>query len=273
MESKDPSSLTDLPPVEPIFDLLNAFRKSQIVFTCVDLKIFDSIQETVNPTCSDLAKKLSLNEDALERLLNACIGLGLLHKNYQTQELSLPLPTQVYLTQSSSKSLVGYFRHSQNVLYKLWSGLPSSIRTGTNCWNETFGFQGSEIFQHLYQTETDIRRFISGMHSFSTLSSDSISKAFDFSNFKQAVDLGGATGALIGSLCTNYKNLKGCIFELPNVVPFSREYVEKIPNEDVKSRIFIRVKYFFKKMMIFHLFKIRKEIFFLMIFLKLICLF
>lgn len=114
-------------------------------------------------SASLLASRLDLNEDALDRLLHACVSLQLLHKTVDN-EFQLTELASIYLTSSSDKNLCGYIKHSQEILYKLWSGLPSSIKTGQNAWQTTFGFSGSEIFEHHYKELESRKRFIDGMH-------------------------------------------------------------------------------------------------------------
>lgn len=90
--------------------------------------------------------------------------------------------------------------HSR-ALWRLWGGLGSSARSGSHCWADTWGFEGPEIFRHIYDTPAAVLRFMRGMHAFSALSAVPVLTAFDLSPFKALVDLGGATGALDVFIC------------------------------------------------------------------------
>ncbi len=58
-----------LPNPEPILFLIEAFRRSQAMFTAVELRIFDHL-EHAPLGAHQLASLIQANPDALERLLN-----------------------------------------------------------------------------------------------------------------------------------------------------------------------------------------------------------
>src|SRR5215472_13476874 len=60
-----------------VLDLLQAFRSSKVMFAAVSLGIFDVLSASPK-SLEVLANELKLNTDAVERLLDACVGLGLL---------------------------------------------------------------------------------------------------------------------------------------------------------------------------------------------------
>ena len=71
----------DISQADPtvVLDLLESFRRSKSMFAAVSLGIFDAL-ETGPKSLSSLAEDLELNSDALERLLDACVGLQLLER-------------------------------------------------------------------------------------------------------------------------------------------------------------------------------------------------
>ena len=71
----------DLTPPDPgiVLDLLQAFRRSKAMFAAVSLGVFEALAAgPKSPT--DLAHDLRADPDALERLLDACVGLQLIRK-------------------------------------------------------------------------------------------------------------------------------------------------------------------------------------------------
>lgn len=65
-----------------VLDLLQAFRCSKAMFAAVSLGVFDALATGPKPL-DFLAVELKANADALERLLDACVGLQLLDKDSQ----------------------------------------------------------------------------------------------------------------------------------------------------------------------------------------------
>lgn len=53
---------------------------TQVLFTACRLRIFDFLQETSPLTARELAGRVEASVPETERLLEACVGLGLLEK-------------------------------------------------------------------------------------------------------------------------------------------------------------------------------------------------
>jgi acetylserotonin N-methyltransferase len=211
-----------------ILDLLEAFRRSKTMFAAVSLGVFDAL-ESRPKTLSELAGQLSANADALERLLDACVGLRLLRKengNYQNTA-----GANIYLTSNSPQRLTGYINYSNNVLWRLWANLEDAVREGTNRWQQVYGWNGP-IFAHLFHDEAAKREFLMGMHGYGLMSSPKVVAAFDLSRFRCICDLGGATGQLAIAACQRYPQLRGVVFDLREAVPLSNEMVGASPVAD-----------------------------------------
>lgn len=211
------------PDPSPVIDLINAFRRSKIMFTAVSLGIFDRLSNAP-ADARTLALELACSQDALERLLDACAGLGFLRKEagvYANQAVA-----EVYLSRSSASTLAGYILYSDCALYPLWGELENAVREGTHRWEQTFGAKG-QIFEHFFKSDEAKRDFLMGMNGFGLLSSPRVVAAFDLSRFHRLVDLGGATGHLPIEACKRYANLRAAVFDLPGVIEVTREYVER----------------------------------------------
>ncbi len=198
------------------------------MFAAISLGIFDALETGPKPL-SELAATLKLDPDALERLLDACVGLQLLERN-KTLYANAPVAA-TYLCRRSPSSMTGYINYSNEFLWKLWANLEDAIREGTNRWHQTFGGDGP-LFSHFFRTETAKREFLMGMHAQGLLSSPQVVTAFDLSRFKRLVDLGGATGHLAIAACQRYPNLRAVVFDLPEAVPLAREVIGASPGAD-----------------------------------------
>lgn len=210
-----------LPDAAPVLFLIEAFRRSQALFTAVELGVFDRLEDGPLGT-KQLATLLDANADALERLLNTCVCLGLLE--HRDGAYRNPPLASVYLCRKSPNSLIGYIEYSQKALWALWGKLPDAVREGTHRWEQVFGGQG-ELFTHYYKTEEDKRRFVMGMHAFGLISSPQVVRAFDLNRFRRLVDLGGATGHLPIAACEAYLEIEAVVFDLPKVLNVTEEVI------------------------------------------------
>lgn len=209
------------PEAQIVLDLIEAFRRSKVMFTTVQLGIFEQLA-IVPQTCAALAVQLSLDRPALSRLLDGCVSLGLLERDgdhYVNTKAA-----NRFLTHASPETLAGYIVYSDQSLYKLWDHLDDAVREGSNRWTQAFGSR-SALFDHYFRNETSTRSFLAGMHGFGQLASPRIVTAFDLSRFKQMVDLGGATGHLSIAACKAYPTLRATVLDLPPVAPFALEHI------------------------------------------------
>lgn len=221
-----------------VLDLLQAFRCSKVMFAAVSLGVFDAL--TTSPKLlRALADELKANPDALERLLDACVGLQLLDRDHQGYR-NTPVAS-TYLCKSSLHRLTGYIGYSNEVMWKLWANLEDAVREGTHRWKQAFGWDGP-IFSHFFRTEEAKREFLMGMHGYGLISSPQVVAAFDLSQYRCLVDLGGATGHLAIAACERYPHLRAVVFDLPDAVPLAQEIVG---SSSVSNRIQVMAGDFF----------------------------
>jgi len=212
----------DLPDPSPVIELIEAFRRSKAMFAAVSLGVFDALEPKPR-SANALAEELRVNADPLERLLDACVGLKLLRRHgadYENEPVA-----STYLCRSSAQTLAGYILYSNDVLFRLWAHIEDAVREGTPRWKQAFGVEGGSIFDHFFRTEETKETFVQGMHGLGILSSPKVVEAFDLSQFRRMVDLGGATGHLAIAACERNPELRAVVFDLPAVIEVARAYV------------------------------------------------
>src|SRR5262245_28274754 len=133
------------PDPSTVIDLIDAFRRSKAMFTAVRLGVFDRL-ERGPAALATLAAELAADPDALERLLDANVGLGFLRRSpggvYTNTDSA-----SAYLCRASARSLAGYILYSDEVLFPMWSHLADAVREGSHRWRQSFGVDGP-IFEH-----------------------------------------------------------------------------------------------------------------------------
>jgi acetylserotonin N-methyltransferase len=220
----------DITPPDPsvILDLMEAFRRSKVMFAAVSLGVFDALADGPKPATA-LAAELQAHPDALERLLDASVALHLLD---HTDEGYANTPAAAaYLCRSSPRRLTGYLYYSNAILWKMWGHLEDAVRQGTHRWPQAFGLDGP-IFASFFRTEEDKREFLLGMHGYGLISSPQVVAAFDLGRFRTLVDLGGATGHLALAACQRYPALHAIVFDLPSAIPLAQQIVSASPVAD-----------------------------------------
>ena len=234
-----------VPDPSVVLDLMTAFRASKAMFAAVSLGVFDALADGPK-TAAVLAERLQTNPQALERLLDVCVGLQLFKrrptddrqrttdngpiaadKNVCPTYENTPVAA-AYLTKSSPRRLTGYINNSNTAMWRLWANLEDAVREGTHRWKQTFGSDGP-IFANFFRDENAKREFLMGMHGFGVISSPHVVAAFDLGRFRRLVDLGGATGHLAIAACRRWGHLEAIVFDLPEAVPLAQEIVAASP--------------------------------------------
>lgn len=208
-----------IPDAAPVLTLIDAFRSSKAMFVAVSLGVFDSLERGPG-SAEELAAEVEAQGEPMERLLDACVGLGLLSKQdgiYKNQPVA-----STYLCRQSKHALTGYILYSNDVLFRMWAHLEDAVREGGHRWKQTFGADGG-IFDHFFQTDEAMRTFLKGMHGLGVLGSPKVVAAFDLSRFRRLVDLGGATGHLAIAASERYPDLRAAVFDLPRVIEVARD--------------------------------------------------
>lgn len=203
------------PKPDLVIELIDAFRRSKAMFVAASLGVFDRLEEQPR-RASDFEEK------AMDRLLEACVALGLLECEDGAYR-NTPAASR-YLTRSSPETMIGYVLYSNQVLYPMWGNLEDAVREGSHRWKQTFDLDGP-LFDRFFQTDDAMRTFLRGMHGFGRISSPRVVTAFDLSPYRVFCDLGGATGHLAVAACEQYPAMRGIVFDLPRVMPAAREYV------------------------------------------------
>ncbi|HBE66263.1 MAG TPA: homocysteine methyltransferase [Rhodopirellula baltica] len=210
-------------PVDPtpVLQYINGFRFSKVMFAAVELGVFDSLEQQKR-SAEDLAIELQCDPAAVSRLLNGLVGMELLSRDGE-QYKNTGLASEL-LTSTSPNRMTGYIKFSNDVSWKLWSHFENAIREGSHRWKDAYGWD-QPIFSSFFADDAAMREFLMGMHGYGVISSPKVVRAVDLSQFNHLVDLGGATGHLPMAACEAYESLTATVFDLPGVIPLTKEIV------------------------------------------------
>lgn len=197
-----------------LLELAIGFQRSQVLFSFVELEIPGSLHEK-NLTAKELTEKLSIDEIAMERFLNACVILGLLEKENDTYKNAAL--AEYFLVKGQKFYLGGQINRYKNRSYPLWAKLTEKLKS----WEQ--GMESGEAPDDEDQGADSMAE----QHNLALLHGYALAKAFDFSNYKRVLDLGGGTGAMSIGLCESCENLSATVFDLPENVEKAHEFIAK----------------------------------------------
>lgn len=199
---------------EAIRNLATAFQQSRVLLTAVELEIFTILDKHLMYS-EEVAQKIKCDIRATDRLMNALVGLGLLKK----------IHGKFYNSESSAKYLVkgkpeymGSLNHTNN-MWKNWSSLTEAVRRGKSVVNRTANNDNREDF-------------IAAMHYRAQREAKIISLMLELNNVNKMLDVGGGSGAFTYEFMVVNPNMKGVVFDLPNIIPITIKYSEQYQLKD-----------------------------------------
>lgn len=195
-----------------IREIAASFRQSRILLSAVELDLFSHI-EKAGTTSRQLATRLHLNEHACDRLLNALVSLGILTKE---DPLFFNTPESFTFLSKNSPDFFGGLMHS-NHLWDTWGHLTEVVRTGIPAHREEINDRGDEW----------LRAFILAMHDRAKKQAPFQLSGIDLSGIQTMLDVGGGSGAFAMEFITRKPEIKATVFDLPQVVPITREFIQK----------------------------------------------
>lgn len=129
------ASYLQAPAATPLLDLNFGFARSRVLDTALELRLFTYIAQGIC-TCSALAAMIDCDNQSLQRLLDALVGLELLQCKYTVYSLG-PLAL-TYLVEGQS----GYIgSHLRAVIeqWDTWSELTQVVRSGRKRLRQDWG--------------------------------------------------------------------------------------------------------------------------------------
>jgi 2-polyprenyl-3-methyl-5-hydroxy-6-metoxy-1,4-benzoquinol methylase len=201
----------DITP-EKILELSAAYRQSCVLFAAYQLDIFSTLTDG-DKTSSDVAKALSTDERATDRLMNALVGMGLLIK--QDGVFANTDVANQFLVKGKPDFMAG-LGHSAN-LWTTWGTLADAVREGKAILGARMDERG----------EDRLRNFIEAMNWRASRSAAEVLANLDLSGVKQILDIGGGSGAYSFAFVNADENIKSTVFDVPDVIKLTNEYIQQ----------------------------------------------
>jgi hypothetical protein len=190
--------------------------RGQVLYTGVELGVFDELTGDAALGATDLAPKLKVDSALLYRLLRALADIGLLRESsdfrFTITEAGSLLRADHPQSLRAMALLEGSPAHNA-----VWQHLPEMIRSGVqDGFRREFGIP---IFEYTRQNPAYASIFSEAMSSYSGLEAHAICQALQGEDFAGATlcDIGGGYGYLLTELLRTHKAAKGIVFDLPEV--------------------------------------------------------
>ncbi len=188
-------------------EIVYNFRASRILLSALELELFTALQNE-SKTSGEVAKIISADERATDRLMNVLCNMDLLEKangKFSNTDFSYR-----YLVKDKP-DYISNILHAAN-LWNSWSDLTAIVREGKPQRKDS-------------EKNNWLENFIEAMHYRAVKQAPEDISLLDLSGVKNILDLGGGSGAYSMQFVKTKSDIKATVFDLPDVIPLTIKYI------------------------------------------------
>jgi len=205
-----------------MYELLYSSLASQLVIVVAEIGVADHL--VAGPrSVDDLARSTETDAGALYRMLRALASIGVFTEvSYRTFGLTPLAATLRSDVDTSMRDLARYvgLRERQQAL----AALTHSARTGKPAFDHVHGRDWWSHFEaHPELTEL----FNRAMGSMARQVNSATIEAYDLSEVRHLVDVGGGQGQLVTTVLRRYLDMTAVVFDLPHVAAQAEDVVRR----------------------------------------------
>jgi SAM-dependent methyltransferase len=215
---------TGTPAVVSPDHLLNvafSFAASKAALSAVELGVFSHLAEHGPRTVEELTAALSLHPRSARDFFDTLVALQFLDRDGLGRYRNTAAADH-YLDRAKPPYLGGMMEMANARLYKFWGNLTEGLKTGAP-QNELR--DEPDLFDRLYADPQLLKNFLAAMTGLSRTAGRAIAEKFDWSKYRNVIDVGCAQGAVPVELALCHPQLRGGGFDLPAVRPVFEGFV------------------------------------------------
>ena len=208
------------PAAEQMLQFIVGFWSARALYIFAKLGIADLLKSGPK-TADELASATKTHAPSLYRVLRALASLGVVSTEGQSFGLTPLSETLV----TDAPGSIRWFIISElgQEHYPAWGNLMHSVKTGEIAFDNFFGV---DIWKYFANNPEDAAVFNDSMSGMTAAVNEAITSLYDFSRFNIVVDVGGGHGGLLTGILKKNPNLKGILFDAPEVIEGARPRIE-----------------------------------------------
>ena len=197
-------------PGDQMLDIVSAFWISRLVYVSAKLGLADHVAEQPK-SATELAKLTGTHAPSLYRVLRALASVGIFAHDASDRFGATPVSATLRNgVPGSIRSFVMAEVGGEH--FTAWSDVMHSVTTGEIAFDHTFG---QTIWDYYAQHPDDAQIFNESMTGITRMVEAAVLAAYDFSPYKQIIDIGGGHGGLLSAILRTNPSAKGILFDAP----------------------------------------------------------
>lgn len=202
----------DAPTSDDLRRMASAFQQSRVLLTAYELGLFAALGDAPR-TSAEVAAALDADERGTDRLLRALATLGLVHG--QEDRFANAPAVDAHLVEGRPGYLSG-LGHTAH-LWHSWTHLTEAVRRGGAPAAGPIDDRGEEW----------LAAFIEAMHTRAAATAPGLVDLIGLEGVGRVLDVGGGSGVYGMAFARARDGVSVTVFDLPNVVPLTRRYIER----------------------------------------------
>ena len=212
--------VADTHPALLLRRLIGSYRITHAIKTAAELGITDHLGETPQGAC-ELAARLRLNPQALQRLLRTLVSIGLLAEAGDGQ-FTLTAVGACLRRDAPDGMREWALCEGAEYYQDAWMNLPRAVQTGETAFEHR---HGASFYQYLARHPETGQDFSQAMLDYARLIAKAVVAGYDFSGVRRVVDIGCSHGRLLSEVLQANPTVTGVFFDRPEVIERAGESV------------------------------------------------
>ena len=201
------------PPEAVLTQILLGSLASQTLYVAAKLGIADLLADGPKRV-DELATAANVDAPSLYRVLRALASLGVFAEQDDRVFAMTPLSQAMRTDVPNSLRDVAIF-WGEDWHWDVWGKILYSVQTGKPAWGQ---LHGEQVFEYFEKNKEAGEVFNRAMSSFSTVATQAVVEAYDFSGINKLVDIAGGHGRLLAGVLEANPSMRAVLFDLPHVI-------------------------------------------------------
>jgi len=208
MSERDPSE-----DLQHLFQLALGYMPAVALNIVVKLGIPDLLTGS-GLRVEQLAQKTGINEDRLYRVMRALSSVGVFRESENRSFEHTPVSEFLRKDHPhSSRDMVNWIADPFH--FHTYANLLRTVKTGESAMELA---AGKPVFEFFRDDPEEGEVFNAAMVNFTRTCIGAILEAYDFSNIRKLVDVGGGYGSVVAAILESYPAMRGILYDLDHVV-------------------------------------------------------
>ena len=204
-----------------MLQLISGFWISRAIYIIAKLGIADHLAGGPK-NAEEIAAATNAHAGAIYRILRALSSVGVLTEDADRRFGLTPLSETLRTDAPGSLRAFATVELGEEH-YPAWGELLHSVKTGGVAFDKAFGMP---IWEFFARNPENARTFDDAMTNMTLAIKDAILASYDASAIRKLVDIAGGHGSLITAILKSNSEMKGILFDLPDVAEGARKRIE-----------------------------------------------